>query len=722
MNPLNDKPSKRIKTRVILQMEAVECGAAALAIVLAHFGKSVPLEELRYECNVTRDGVKASKMVLAAMRYGLHAVGCKMQLTHLKRAKLPAILFWEFNHFVVLEGFKRGKYYINDPAYGRRVLSEVEFSKAFTGVILAFEPKGNFEATGKFVDLGFMLRKWLANAHSKVAFLVIAGLFLFVPGLLLPVFSKIFVDDILVRRMTHWISPLIVGIVLTAVFRAVLSWLQRHYLLRFNESLNIKGASELMFHILRLPARFFYQRAVGDLSSRVFLNQQISSTLANNVSQSLLNLLLVVLFGALLFCFNIKLSLVVFASCAINIMLVVAFAEKFRATTIVNQQLRGKLYGQITASLGMIETIKAQGSESTLLARTVEYQTQTVNAEQNQLRFKNWSGYLTELNSGITNAAVLVLGAYMIISGEMSIGMLVAFQTLMSSFLTPVEQLVGFGNEFQELIATTNRIEDVLKHPLDRHATSIKLGRTCSENSKLRTLELRNISFGYSPSDPPLVQGISLSLEPGKRVALVGATGSGKSTIAKLVCGHFDPWEGKILFDDKQRDEISNACFARSISAVDQTICLFEGTVKDNVSLWDSTIRDTDLFRACTDACIQDAVALRQGAYEHIVEENGRNFSGGERQRLEIARSLATDPSILVLDEGTSALDPITEKQIYENIKARGCACLVIAHRLSAIRDCDEIIVLDNCKMIDRGTHHDLIARCEYYQQLMSAE
>jgi NHLM bacteriocin system ABC transporter peptidase/ATP-binding protein len=722
MNPLNDKPSRRVKTRVILQMEAVECGAAALAIVLAHFRKYVPLEELRHECNVTRDGVKASNMVRAAKRYGLEAVGAKMELSHLSNVKLPAIVFWEFNHFVVFEGTRRGKYFINDPAYGRRTLDASEFSKAFTGVILVFEPTEAFLPAGRPVDLFFILRKWLSKAHKELAFLVLAGLFLFVPGLLLPTFSRIFVDDILIKQTSNWLSPLIVGMALTAIFRAVLAWLQRHSLIRFNESLSNKGASELIFHILRLPARFFFQRTAGDLSSRVSLGQQMMSSLAHNVSHSLLNLLLVVLFGALLLFYNATLSLIVFASCAFNVALIFGFSEKFRATSVVTQQLRGKLYGQLTASLGMIETIKAQGSEGALLTRTAEYQTRSVNAEQKQLVLRSWSNYFMDINAGLTNAAVLGLGAYQVIEGEMSIGMLVAFQTIMSSFLSPVGQLVRFGSELQELIATTSRIEDVLRYPLDRYASSDRLPPDGPETAKLQRLELREVSFGYCLDGPPLLQGIDLSLAPGRRLAIVGATGSGKSTLAKLVCGHFDPWGGEILFDGKPREKISSACFAQSVSAVDQTICLFEGTIKENVTLWDTTVDDVDVYRACNDACIHDAVALRPGAYHYLIEENGRNFSGGERQRLEIARGLATNPSILVLDEGTSALDPVTEKQIYENIKSRGCACLIIAHRLSAIRDCDEIVVLEDGKVIDRGSHLELMERCGYYQRLISAE
>lgn len=722
MNPISDAKTRRVKTPSILQMEAVECGAAALAIVLAHFKKFVPLEELRQECNVTRDGVKASNMIRAAGTYGLNAAGCTMDLEHLDRVKLPAILFWNFYHFVVFEGKKNGKYYINDPAIGPYTLREEEFSKAFTGVVLVFEPAEEFTPSGRPVDLGFILRKWLAKAHTEIAFLVLVGLFLFIPGLILPTLSRIFVDDILINRMSHWLAPLLVGLILTAVFRAMLSAAQKYYLLRFNESLKLKSAAELIFHILRLPIRFFHQRTAGEVASRISLSQQVTSTLADSVSESFVNLLLVLFFGILLFYFNALLATIVLVSAGINILLIVLFADKFRTASVIIQQNRGKLYGQIAGSLSMIETIKAAGSESDFVTTAVESQIRTVNGEQKQQTLSTLSSAMVVLNTGVNNALVLSIGAWQVIEGNMSVGMLVAFQTLMASFLGPIGQIVTFGNRIQELIAMTGRVEDVQRYPLDRYATSNQPLENQDHTTKLSRLEMSNISFGYSAGGPPLLEQISLTLTPGKRVALVGATGSGKSTIARLVCGHFDPWHGEILFNGKPRGQISNTLFSSSLSAIDQTICLFEGTVKENVTLLDTTIDDVDVFRACNDACIHDAIALKPGAYNYTIEENGRNFSGGERQRLEIARGLSPNPSIFVLDEATSDLDPITEKQIYENIKRRGCACLIIAHRLSAIRDCDEIIVLKGGRIVDRGDHQTLQGRCDEYNTLMSNE
>jgi NHLM bacteriocin system ABC transporter peptidase/ATP-binding protein len=703
-------------------MEAVECGAAALAIVLAYFKKFVPLEELRHECNVTRDGVKASNMISAAKRYGLNVVPCRMELEHLSHVKVPAILFWEFNHFVVFEGKKNGKYYINNPEIGSYVLREKEFSKAFTGVILIFEPAETFVPSGSPINIRFILRKWLKGAHAEISFLILAGLLLFIPGLVLPTLSRIFVDEILIQRMSHWLAPLLVGMALTGVIRAMLSFVQNYYLMRFNESFQLKNAADLVFHILCLPIRFFHHREVGEVASRISLSQGVVGTLVDSVSESLLNLLLVLFFVVLLFFFNTTLASIVVCSCLVNVFLVIVFAGKFRSTSIVIQQLHGKFSGMIAGSLAMIETIKAGGAESDFVRSTVENQVRVVNSEQKQQMLSNWSSYLVDLNAGVNNTLVLSIGALQVIEGNMSVGMLVAFQSLMASFLEPISDLVTFGNEVQELIAITGRVEDIHRYPLDQNATSNRPIETDMNTAKLSTLEVRDVSFGYDQEGPPLLQNISFTLTPGRIVALVGATGSGKSTIAKLVCGLYEPLTGTILYDNKPRHQISGTLFSTSISAIDQTICLYEGTVKENITMWDTTIDDTDIVRACNDACIHDVIVLKSGTYYHMMEENGLNFSGGERQRLEIARGLATNPTILVLDEGTSALDSVTEKLIFDNIKNRGCGCLIIAHRLSAVRDADEIIVLENCKIIDRGNHEDLLKRCGYYKKLMRNE
>ena len=718
---MKGKPEQRVKVPTVLQMEAVECGAASLAMILAYWGRYVPLEELRQACGVSRDGSKASNVLKAARRYGLEAKGYRKEPDTLKEMQLPVIIHWNFNHFLVLMGFQDGKVLLNDPAMGPRTVSEEEFDQSFTGVVMAFNPGADFLRGGEKPSILNALKKRLKGSEVALTYVILVGLALVVPGLLIPVFSKIFVDDILLANRQTWLVPLLLGMGLTGLLRGILTWIQRYYLLRLQTKIALATSGQFMWHVLRLPVEFFSQRSAGDISSRMQSNDKVAALLSGQLASNALNLVMIVFYFVLMVQYSLLLSLVGAVAAAVNMLYLRQVSQKRVDLNRMLQQDRGKIIGTAMSGLQVIETLKATGSESDFFAKWSGYQAKALNAEQQIGVTNQYLSAIPVFLSAITNTVVLVMGGFIILNGGMTIGGLVAFQSLMTSFMTPVTGLVGLGGQLQEVEADMNRLDDVLKYPVDEQARDKGQVSPAGVPGKLAgQVDLRNVSFGYSPLDPPLIEDFNLVLKPGQRVALVGGSGSGKSTVAKLISGLYKPWSGEILLDGRARRDIPRVALAGSLAVVDQDISMFRGTIRDNITLWDETVSDLDVVRAAKDACIHDDITSRPGGYDSLLSEGGGNFSGGQRQRLEIARALAGNPSILVMDEATSALDPLTEKLVDENIRRRGCTCVIVAHRLSTIRDCDEIIVLDKGKIIQRGSHEELMATGGYYAGLIS--
>lgn len=700
---------KRVKVPTVLQMEAVECGAASLAMILAYFGKYKPLEELRIDCGVSRDGSKASNVLKAARKYGLEAKGYRKEPETLKEMQMPLIIHWNFVHFLVLEGFHNGKVYLNDPASGRRVVTEEEFGQSFTGVTMAFTPTPEFQKDKKKPSFIGTLKKRIQGSETALTYIILLGLALVIPGLVIPVFARVFVDDILLGGRSSWIAPLLLGMGLTALLRGFLTWMQQYYLLKLESKIALTTSGRFLWHILRLPTEFFAQRSVGDLTSRMQSNDKVAKFLSGQLATTALNFIMIIFYFALMLRYNVALALVGLAIGLINV-LYLKFVSVQRVDQ--NQRLlkdRAKLLGTGMSGLQIIETLKATGSESDFFAKWSGYQAKALNSEQELGVSSQFLTAFPAFLTGINNTIILVLGGFLILEGKMTIGMLVAFQSLMASFMTPVTGLVGMGAQLQEVQGEMSRLDDVLKYPIDPEAENEVEESTSYDGRKLTGfVEVDNITFGYSPLEPPLIEEFSLSLRPGSRVALVGGSGSGKSTVAKIIAGIYRPWSGQILFDGQPRQSLPRAVITNSLAMVDQEISMFQGTIRDNITLWDDTISEFQMVRAAKDACIHDDITARSGGYEHPVEEGGKNFSGGQRQRLEIARALAQNPSIVIMDEATSALDPVTEKIVDDNIRRRGCTCIIVAHRLSTIRDSDEIIVLDKGKIVERGTHEAL--------------
>jgi len=721
---VNVRPRRRVKTPTVLQMEATECGAAALASVLAYHGRIVPLEELRSACGVSRDGSRASHLLKAARAYGLTAQGFSMEPQQLPLLPLPAIVFWHFRHYVVVEGFDKGRVYLNDPAQGPRLVTAAEFDEGFTGVVLVFEPGPEFQKGGSKRGLIRPLRRRLSGSAGALAFLALASVALVVPGLVIPTFTRIFVDQVLIGRLHGWLRPLLLGIALTALLRAALTWLQQSALLRLENRLALWTSYRFMAHVLRLPMQFFGQRYAGEIGSRVEINDRIAQLLSGDLATHLLNVLTAGFFVLVMLHYDGLLTLVGLAIAGLNVLALHAMSRRRTDAYQRLLQERAMLMGAAMAGLQTIESLKATGSESDFFTRWSGHYARVQAAEQ-QMAF--WNLVLSAVPPflfGLNMAAILGVGALRVMDGQMTVGMLVAFQSLMVGFLAPISALVTLGSTLQEIEGEMNRLDDVLGHEVEAEPSPCVCAQTGELLPPLHRLtgqvELRNVTFGYSRLEPPLIEDLSVTMRPGARVAIVGASGSGKSTVARIASGLYRPWRGEVLLDGRPLSQIARAVRADSLALVDQDIFLIEGSVREVLTMWDATIADQDMVQAARDACIDEVIADRPGAYASRVEE-GLNFSGGERQRLEIARALVNNPALLILDEATSALDPVLEKAIDDNLRRRGITCLIVAHRLSTIRDCDEIIVLDRGKVVQRGTHEQLMAVDGKYRRLIEA-
>ncbi len=716
------KKGNRVRTPTILQMEAVECGVASLAMVMARYGLWVPLEELRIACGVTRDGSKASNLLKGARTYGFSAKGFKKEPQDLASLPIPSIIHWNFNHYVVFEGIKGDRVYINDPAGGPRSVSMDELDTSYTGVVLAFEPTSEFTQRGRAPSLVAAMGARLENAGAAVAFVVVASLLLVVPGIAIAGFSRIFVDEILVSQKEDWLVPLTLGVLVAALFRGGLTWLQQKYLLRMETRLSLKMASGFLWHMIQLPMAFFHQRHAGDLSDRMAANDRVATLLSGELATNVLNLASVVFYGVAIAVFDVWLAVIAMGLALLNLLALRLVDRSREDNSRALLTDGGKLAATTVAAIRSAETLKASGMEDDMFAKWAGYQAKMLESQRN-LGFS--TAVLTAfpaLMSSLTTAAILGVGGFQVMNGLLSVGALVAIQSLMASLTKPIAGLVDLGGKFQKIKGDLARIDDIRSHKRDDARDDDAADAWSGPPVLSGQVVLENLRFGFSPLDPPLIDDVSMSVAPGARVAIVGASGSGKSTLGRLIAGTLKPWDGQVRIDGHGLGTIPRQVFADTVAYVDQDIFLFAGTIHENLTLWDSQIPDHVLTQALKDALIHDDVMSRSGRYEGRVEEGGINFSGGQRQRLELARALVGQPAVLVLDEATAALDPVTEKGIDDNLRRRGCTCFIIAHRLSTIRDCDEIIVLKQGKIVERGTHEQLLAEGQEYPLLIGGE
>lgn len=725
---------KRVKVPTVLQMEALECGAASLAMILAYYQRYVSLEVLRIDCGVSRDGTKASSLIKAAKRYGLETKGFKMEIESLREVQGPAILFWNFNHFVVFEGFKGKSVQINDPAIGRRIVDEQEFDEAFTGVVLVFEKGENFEKGGIKPRIWHRLKKRLQGLGSIFTFLGFLTFLYFVPGFVYPIFSRFFIDEILVKDSLNLLKPLLVAMLITCVINTMMQAVQNTVLMRFQARLSLSSASRFIEHIFKMPVQFFVQRLPGELCSRISSCDSISALVSGQLISVIINLVTTGFFLILMLMYDIPLTVISVLLTGVVVVVFKITTERIRNKSFKIQMEEGKLSGITMSGIDMIESLKASGSENDFFMQWSGQQAKVLLENQRLVKSNTANSIIPQLISSVQSILILTVGALRVMDGHLTIGMLMAFQILLAHFAGPINSFMGLGASLLAINADMQRIDDVMEYPVpkifkddyeseeerkERKKREIR-DKSYKPVKKLEGyISLKNVEFGYSPMEKELIKDLNIEFTPGKRIALVGATGSGKSTIGKLVSGLYAPWSGEILFDGKPLSQIEKKVFASSVSVVNQTISLFEGTVKDNITMWDTTIPEEVYIQAAKDACIHDVITSRPNGYYSKVGEGGRNFSGGQRQRLEIARALATNPRIIIMDEATSSLDAITEQTVDMNIRRRGCTSIIIAHRLSTIRDCDEIIVLDHGAIVERGTHEQLMSSLGIYKNLV---
>lgn len=720
---------KIAKVPVVMQMEATECGAASLAMVLAYFGKWLPLEQVRLDCGISRDGSSAGNLLKAARSYGLKAQGYRCSLEGVKKMPFPLIIHWNFNHFVVLCGFKKEQVVLCDPGRGRVTVSMQEFDEAFTGIALSFERSEAFAPEGKPRSILAFARSRLRGALAPFLFIAAISFLMAVAGMASPVFSRVFMDEILSGKNAGWLAPFLTALGALFLFQTAVSFLQAIHLLKIRGKLAVSANSGFMWHVLRLPVEFFSQRYAGDIAQRQQSNEGIAETLIAHMAPMALNLAMMFFYFFVMLQYSPLLTAIGVLTAALNLA-VTQFASRKRIN-LARAQMRdaGKLAAATISGIEMIETIKASGAENGFFERFSGLNASVNSAEVGFARLGSTLGILPSLLTGLANMAVILLGAALIMKGQFTIGMLLGFQGFLSAFMSPVDSLLTMGQQFQEMRTSMERVEDVMNYPVDvEYDDEPETGTKEAENrnlsfEKLRGgLEIHNITFGYSRLAPPLIQNFSLSLAPGRTVALVGLSGCGKSTLAKLISGLYQPWSGEIRYDGKLRNEIPPTVFTGSLAVVDQDIILFEDSITDNIRIWDKSIEDFEIIMAARDAQIHEDIMSREGGYGAVIRENGKNFSGGQCQRLEIARVLAQDPTIVILDEATSALDARTEFEVIHSIRERGITCVIVAHRLSTIRDCNEIIVLKDGCVEERGTHEELYAKGGAYSRLISVE
>lgn len=725
---------KRVKTPTVLQMEAVECGAAALSIILSYYGRIVPLAELRQQCGVSRDGSKASNILKAARNYGLIGKGFKKDLIAIQEVPCPYIVFWNFNHFLVVERLHKNRVDINDPATGPRTVSFEQFDEAYTGVMLLMEPGPDFEKGGRKPSVINALWERLQGSLGAIAYLTLAGFLLVIPGIALPAFTQVFIDNVLIQGRQEWLRPLLVGMIMTAGLRGLLAWLQLMSLRGLKVKLAVSMSSQFLWHILRLPVSFYTQRFAGEIAYRLSINDKVADVLSGRLTTTVIDVVMMFFYALVMYQYDGLLTAIGIISAVINLYALQALARSRVDANMRLLQEYSKVAGVTIAGIQSMETLKASALESDFFARWSGYYTKAINAQQELDTQNQILGALPTVLSALTTMLLLVIGGLRVMDGKLSIGMLIAFQSLMQSFLEPVSRLINLGSTLQELTGDLERLNDALDNEIDpqfgagtasptlHQSFGAGMGAGAPPRHRLQGyVELQNVTFGYSHIDPPLIENFSLKIEPGERVALVGASGSGKSTVAKLVTGLYEPWAGEIYFDGKLRSQIPRLVLVNSLAMVDQDILLFGGTIRENLTLWDNAVPYRNLVKACQDAVIDDVLRALPGGYEAELLEGGANLSGGQRQRLEIARALVYNPSILVLDEATSALDAENERIIDQNLRRRGCTCIIVAHRLSSIRDCDQILVFDGGKVVERGTHEELWQRLGLYSKLLNA-
>ena len=709
------------KVPIVMQLETLECGAACLCMIMAYYNKWVPLEKVREDCGISRDGSNGRNILKAARAYGFDAKGWRFEPETLKvMGKFPCIIHWNFNHFVVLNGFRGGRAYLNDPEKGIYSVSMKTFDECFTGICMQFEPTEAFVPSGKPKSMFSFAAKRLRGSASAIVFTLLTAVIAALMRFIQPAFSRVFLDHLLSGTDLEWTTPFLIFLCIFNTAEVLVSALQSVYSLRINGKMAAVGNASYMWKILKMPMKFYSQRMAGDIQQRQGANAQIANILIDIFAPLLLDAAMMIFYLAIMLRYSVVLTVVGIGSLTINAA-VSAYISKKRMN-IVRVQMRdsAKLASTTVSGIDMIETIKASGAENGFFRKWSGYQA-SVNIQQvKYLKLNEYLGMIPEFISSVTNLAVVFLGVWFTMQGKFTVGMVMAFQGFLQSFMSPAEAIITSGQSLQEMRTQMERVDDVMEYPdEDVFAES---DENCELHKLSGEIEIRNVFLGYSPLAEPIIKDFSMTVNAGKSIAIVGASGCGKSTISKLIAGLYKPWSGEILFDGKPIEQIQKSVFRGSVAVVDQDIILFEDTIANNIKMWDDSIEDFEMILAARDACIHDEIMQRPGGYNCRLSEGGRELSGGQRQRIEIARALAQDPTVIILDEATSVLDTVTEFLSFNSIRARKITCIVIAHRLSTIRSCDEIIVMEHGEIKAAGTHNELMENCETYRELVNMD
>ena len=709
-----DRPKRKVTTPIVLQMHATECGAACVGSVLGYFGRWAPLTELREKCEVSRDGSSAASIARAARHYGLECNGLSVRAEQLRKLELPLILFWQFSHFVVLEGFDSDAFHLNDPASGRRRVAADEFARSYSGIALRFQRGPDFKPGGERPALFKQLRILLRESRGVLAVAIACALMLTLLTLVVPESLRVFVDDVLASRGA-W-GGLVAALLGAGIVVYVLSLLKSRFLRRLATRISVIGYDQTLSRMLRLPVEFFAHRLVGDLTDRVSSIDRIARNLTDRFLVLLIDMAMSAVLLVAMLTYDVLLTLVVVLLALLHGGLARAFDSLRAVRSQAMRREQGLLIGVGMQMLNHADNLRMTGSDDRFFARWSGQQARELHARQLYSELGSVNTALPGLIAMFRAAAILGLGGGLVLAGQMTLGTLVGFYILAEMFLAPVGRFLEFADRRQALETDLKRLADIdrtAEDPSTGNRRDPESGSIATFNGRLQLagqLELRDVTFGFNKSRPPLLKDFNLAIQPGQRVAVVGPSGSGKSTLARLAAGVYRPWSGEVRFDGHPREDIPEEVLRRSISMVDQEVVLFSGSLRDNITLWNPAVPDEPIIAAARDARIHDEILKRPLGYATPVEEGGVNFSGGQRQRLEIARALAGNPTVLILDEATSALDAATEEAIDDALRRRGVSCLIVAHRLSTVRDCDEIIVLEGGVAVQRGTHEELIA------------
>ena len=711
------------KVPVIIQMEALECGAACLAMVAAYYDKWVPLEQVRVDCGVSRDGSNAKNMLMAAREYGFDAKGYRLEPKELREeGSFPCIVHWNFNHFVVCDGFRGDKVYLNDPARGAVKITMKDFDDNFTGIALMIVPGENFQPGGKPKSVLQFAMKRLKGSGAAIAFVTLTTIISYLFSIINPVMTQIFMDRLLTGLNREWTMPFIWVMAVLAIIQLIVMAVSTIYSLKINGKMSVVGSSSYMWKVLKLPMDFFSQRMVGDILQRKNTNSVIAQTLVTTLAPLLLNTVMLVFYLVVMIRYSLVLTAIGISTLVMNMLLSRMISARRVNLTRVQMRDLGNLSSATVNGISMIETIKASGAENGFFRKWAGYQAKVNRQNISYSKINQYLGMIPALFTQLADYAVIFLGVYYTMQGQFTLGSVMTFQGVLSSFMAPAMSMVSSGEAIQEMRTDMERIEDVMNYPDDPYVKDDPVKDDESYAKLSGNIEIKDVTFGYSRLAQPLIRDFSMSIKQGSRVAFVGASGCGKSTLAKLISGLYQPWSGSITFDGRTIGEIDRSVFKGSLAVVDQEIILFEDTIANNIKMWDESIKDFEMILAARDAQIHEDIIQREGGYNHRLTEGGKDLSGGQRHRLEIARALCQDPTIIILDEATSALDAKVEYEVVKAIKDRGITCVVIAHRLSTIRDCDEIVVLDHGEVVERGTHDELYAKGGYYKELVSNE